>query len=106
MLLVYVTYPRADTAQRTIKHLLEKKLIACGVAFPVDSQYLWKSKVTKSREVVVLLKTRKSLAKRLENDIIAHHPYETPCILRISVKANKAYDAWLKKTVVTKRARR
>jgi periplasmic divalent cation tolerance protein len=103
MILVYVTFPSVELAKKTIKHLLEKKLIACGMAYSGESAYEWKEKIVQTKEAVAFLKTRKEVWKKLEQDIARHHPYETPCILKISVKANKPFGKWVNASVPKKR---
>ena len=44
MILVYITNPDKKTALKVARHLLAKKLIACGNIFPAESLYMWQSK--------------------------------------------------------------
>ncbi|MFH1359075.1 MAG: divalent cation tolerance protein CutA [archaeon] len=58
MILIYVTNPSKQEAEKVINHLIDKKLIACGNIFPITSCYLWKGEKENSNEFVCLLKTK------------------------------------------------
>ena len=36
---IYITNPNKDEAKKIAKHLLNKKLIACGNIYPINSIY-------------------------------------------------------------------
>ncbi|MGV8168715.1 MAG: divalent-cation tolerance protein CutA [Candidatus Nanoarchaeia archaeon] len=96
-IIVYVTHSNMNEAQKVASHLLQKKLIACANFFPINSSYWWKGKVENSKEIVSLLKTKKENWIKLKSEIKKIHPYETPCIMKINVEANKDYESWINK---------
>ncbi len=96
MIVVQVTFPSVLIAQRTVKHLLEKKLIACAHVSAVQSIYTWKGKQETAEEGLAMLKTEDKLWKTLAENIKAHHPYENPEIIKYKVDAVAPYKKWLK----------
>jgi periplasmic divalent cation tolerance protein len=97
---VFVTVPDARTASRMSDALVGERLAACVTAMPgARSTYRWKGKVEKAREVVLMIKTRASLAKRLERRVRELHPYDVPEILAIRASSGEArYVRWIKES--------
>ena len=95
----YVPCSTMDEALFIGRKLVEEKLVACITAYPSTSIYWWKKKVCQSNEGILICKTTKKLEKKVEKRIKELHSYELPAILRIPIKANKGYDAWVKKSV-------
>src|SRR3989338_9109010 len=96
-IVLYVTHKNKKEAEKIVSHLLKKHLIACANFFPIQSTYWWKDKIANAKEIVTLLKTRKENWKTVEIEIKKMHPYETPCIMKLDVKANKDYERWVGK---------
>jgi periplasmic divalent cation tolerance protein len=97
MLLVLTTFEREEDAVRVVRALIEERLIACGNLLPnARSLYRWKGAIEETREIVVLMKTRKQDWAALLSRLHELHPYETPeCVaLRVAAGAPK-YLAWL-----------
>ncbi len=94
---VLVTAPDLKTARALAKAALAKKLIACANLVPrVESHYVWRGKMERATEVLLLLKTRKSKLAALEKLIVAEHPYDTPEFLVLPLAAgNEKYLGWL-----------
>ncbi|MDP3728557.1 MAG: divalent-cation tolerance protein CutA [bacterium] len=95
MILIYSTHKNKEEAEKIVKHLLEKKLIACANFFPIESSYLWKGEIESGKEYVSLLKTQEKLWGEVKREIEQIHPYETPCILKMNVEANYSFDKWI-----------
>jgi periplasmic divalent cation tolerance protein len=96
---VYVTNPNKKEASRIALHLLKKRLIACANIFPIDSAYWWKDKIEKTKEYVLIVKTKEENWEKVKTEIKKVHPYTVPCITKINVEANKEYENWLKNNV-------
>lgn len=96
-IIIYITYPDIKTAKRIVASLMESRLIACGNFFPIKNTYWWKGKIVNSKEVVSIVKTKKNNWKKLKSAVIKLHPYETPCIMKIDIKANDDYESWINK---------
>lgn len=96
-LLIYITHKNIKEAKKVVSILLDKRLIACVNYFPIKSAYWWNGKIENSKEVVSIVKTRKENWKAVQEEAKKIHPYETPCIIKIEVEANKEYAEWIKK---------
>ncbi len=83
------------------RSLVSAKLAACGTAVPgAVSYYRWKSKVRRSREVLLFVKTSRSVWPRLLAYLKKNHPYDVPEILAIPAsKGSREYLAWLEKSL-------
>ena len=96
-LLVYTTFPDADTALSIGEGLVREGLIACINVLPgMRSVYAWKGAVERGQEAAAILKTRKGLQDRVREALKERHPYETPVILFIEpTGADAATLDWL-----------
>lgn len=94
---VYTTFPGLVEAERVGKELVERRLAACANILPgMVSHYRWEGKVERAEEVVMLIKTRASLAGDVSAAIRELHSYDVPAIVVIpleSVEGN--YLGWL-----------
>lgn len=97
--IVLVTAPDLKTARRLARAALKARLAACANLVPgLESHYWWNGKMESSREVLIVFKTRASRLKKLEQLILAEHPYDTPEFVVLKLTAGtERYLAWLKK---------
>jgi periplasmic divalent cation tolerance protein len=94
---VYTTYPslvEAETAGRT---LVEKRLAACVNILPgMVSHYRWEGAIERGEEIVMLIKTRASLAEDVRAAVKAGHSYSTPAILVLPIESvDQTYLGWI-----------
>ena len=62
---VYTTYPSIVEAERAGRALVERRLCACVNILPgMISHYWWQGAIERGEEVVMIIKTRASLAER------------------------------------------
>jgi periplasmic divalent cation tolerance protein len=97
IILVYVTYPNIEEANKTINHLLQKKLISCANTSSIKSSFWWNGKIDNSDEIVAILKTKKENWEKVKQEVKKMHSYETPCIMKIDVESNEEFENWVKK---------
>jgi periplasmic divalent cation tolerance protein len=97
ILVIYTTHPDQDCARRITQSLLDKKLVACGNIFPIDSNYFWNGKMVNEEEWVAIFKTQPNHVEAIEKIFQEEHPYEVPCIVRWSAEANDSYEMWVRK---------
>ena len=94
---VYTTYPSIVEAEKAGRALIDRKVAACVNILPgMISLYRWEGKVERGEEVVMIIKTRASLAEPVRAAVKKMHSYSTPAILVLpleSVDAN--YLEWL-----------
>ncbi|HAD14385.1 MAG TPA: divalent-cation tolerance protein CutA [Saprospirales bacterium] len=99
-LLFYITHPDEATARQIANTLVERRLAACANIFPISSAYWWQGAVQQESEWVSLVKTRLELEITLEKAVQELHPYEVPCIMRLEVRANEAYEKWVEESTI------
>lgn len=94
---VYTTYPSLVEAEKSGRAIVEKRLAACVNILPaMISHYWWEGKVERGEEVVMIFKTRASLADKVRDAVKATHNYTTPAILVLPVESvEKNYLGWL-----------
>jgi periplasmic divalent cation tolerance protein len=94
---VYTTYPSLVEAERIGKAVLEKRLAACVNILPgMISHYWWQGAIERGEEVVMIIKTRASLAEDVRAAVKALHPYTVPAILVLPIEGGEgAYLDWL-----------
>jgi periplasmic divalent cation tolerance protein len=94
-----VTCPDKKAAEKIADIILGKRQAACISIIPdIASRYWWKGKIEKSKEVLLIIKTRKNLVKRIEKTVKENHPYEVPEVIAIPVVSGSVdYLDWLEK---------
>jgi periplasmic divalent cation tolerance protein len=95
--LVYTTWPSIVEAEEAGRAIVEQRLAACVNIVPgMVSHYWWKGKVERAYEVVMIFKTRASLAEAVGAAVKERHSYSTPSIMILPVEnADAAYHAWI-----------
>ena len=96
-LLVFTNLPDTDSAQSLARLLIERRLAACvNILAPCKSVYRWQDRIEETAEVPLLIKTTVGCYGGLEAAIRAHHPYELPEIVAVSIERGlPEYLAWL-----------
>jgi periplasmic divalent cation tolerance protein len=96
-ILVLTTLPGSEEAQRFVKRLVERRLVACGtVVEHVTSVYRWEGKVETATEAQVMLKTQRSRWDDLRTAVEQLHPYDVPELLALPVESGlQAYLDWV-----------
>lgn len=98
---VMTTFADDNIGKRIIESLLEKKLAACIQVTPVQSYYHWQGKVASDAEKQVMIKTRKSLYKEVEQEICRLHDYDVPEVIQLPIEAGlAAYLGWITESCV------
>ena len=100
ILMVFTTFANEEDAARVARVLIEERLIACANLLGARSLYRWKKGIEDTREVVVLMKTRKQDWTALLSRLHELHPYETPECVAVRVAAGAPrYMAWLEEAL-------
>jgi periplasmic divalent cation tolerance protein len=94
---VYTTFPSVVEAERIGRALVERRLCACVNILPgMVSLYWWQGAVERGDEVVMIIKTRASLAEAVRETVKDLHSYTTPAILVIPLESvDPDYHAWI-----------
>jgi periplasmic divalent cation tolerance protein len=95
--LVYTTWPSIVEAEGAGRAIVEQRLAACVNIVPgTISHYWWEGRIERAEEVVMIFKTRASLAEAVGAAVKKRHAYQTPSILVLPVEnVDEAYRAWL-----------
>ena len=98
---IQTAVPKMNDARKIAEILARKKLSACTqITGPVESVYKWKGKLVQQKEWLCLIKTKKNLYKKVENEIKKIHPYKLPEIIATPIiSGSKGYLNWIKKEV-------
>jgi len=94
---VYTTYPSIVEAEGAGRALVERRLCACVNILPgMVSLYWWQGAIERGEEVVMIIKTRASLAEGVRAAVRQMHSYTTPAILVLPVETvDPDYHAWI-----------
>jgi periplasmic divalent cation tolerance protein len=94
---VYTTYPSLVEAERAGRSLVERRLCACVNILPaMVSYYWWQGEVERGDEVLMIIKTRATLAEPVRLAVKEMHSYTTPAVLVIPVESvDPDYQAWI-----------
>ena len=105
MMLVYTTWPDAETAQAAGVAAVEAGLAACAnILGPIQSIYRWEGQMQRQGELAMVLKTRAGLAEPLKAMILARHPYTTPCVIGLPVSregSNAGFLLWIEEQTMS-----
>jgi len=94
---VLTSAPSKGAAEEIAELLVERRLAACAqVLGPMRSLYWWEGKMERAEEWLILAKSRRELYPKVEEAILARHPYSVPEIIATPIVAgNPDYLKWL-----------
>lgn len=97
-LVVLITAPDKQTAERLSQVIMEGKKAACVNIIPqVDSIFRWQGSISTEQEVLLILKTKTTIFEdQLVPLVKEHHPYDVPEIIALPlVMGSKEYLNWM-----------
>jgi periplasmic divalent cation tolerance protein len=94
---VSTTTAKKHDAECISEALVKKRLAACvQIIGPVKSIYWWNHAVETGEEWLCLVKTKKSLIRKVETEISALHPYDVPeFVVTPILSGSDSYLKWL-----------
>ena len=94
---VFITAPNEKEASSISQTIVGERLAACVNIIPsVRSIYRWQGRVEDEQEVLMIVKTKKSLFERLQQRVKELHSYEVPEIIGLPLaEGSKEYLDWL-----------
>jgi periplasmic divalent cation tolerance protein len=99
IVLVYTTWPDAETAQAAAEEAIGARLAACAnILAPMRSIYRWAGDIQRQAETPMILKTRMSCAPALRSLLLSRHPYDVPCVAAVALHQNASnteFLAWI-----------
>ena len=85
--IILCTCPDKDSAEQLAQLLVNEQLSACVNILPgVSSIYWWQGQSSSAQEYLLLIKAHKDHYQAIEISIKAHHPYELPEIIAVSIE--------------------
>ncbi len=95
-MILYTTWPDAETAQAAGAEAVAERLAACAnISAPMRSIYRWEGAIEQATEVAMTLKTTALSAPALRDLLFSRHPYDLPCIVAVDIDANASSAAYL-----------
>lgn len=100
-IVIFITTKSAMEANKIAKKLLEERLIACAnIVNGVRSLFWWDSKVNKTLEYLLVIKSKKSQFKKIVETVKKYHSYSVPEIIALPIiEGNDDYLNWIDETV-------
>ena len=97
----YITCPKKKEAHKIASFLVKKKLVACAnIINNVDSDFIWKGKVAKAKEILIVGKTMNKNVQKIIKNVKKLHSYEVPCVIFFDIKnGNTDFLKWIIKSV-------
>ena len=101
-IVILITAKDKKEAQKIAQGLLEAKLIACAnIVDGIQSLFWWQGKIDSSKEVLLVLKTKKILFKKISAKVKSLHSYQTPEIIALPIfDGSKDYLDWISSSCV------
>ena len=96
-IIVFITAPNEEEAAGIGHKIVEERLAACvNITRSVRSIYRWQGRVEDEQEVLMVVKTKKSLFERLQERVKELHSYSVPEIIGLPlIQGSKEYLDWL-----------
>ncbi|NQZ58339.1 MAG: divalent-cation tolerance protein CutA [Lentisphaeraceae bacterium] len=97
LILFYVPCPNIEEAKKIARFLLKRRRIACAnILDNCTSIYEWEGEIQEENEVILIMKTVKSLHLEVEKEIAALHPYDCPAIVALDTsEVNMPFEQWV-----------
>lgn len=94
---IFITAPDKREAKKISSALLDMRMIACAnIIDNIESYFWWKGKKEKTRECLVIAKTKKSRLSKIIKKVKSIHPYEVPEIIALPIIGGyKQYLEWI-----------
>jgi periplasmic divalent cation tolerance protein len=96
-LVVFVTTSNDQEAASIADALVSERLAACvNILGAIESVYRWEGKITRDREVLMIIKTTAERYPELELRIKELHSYSTPEVVALKIERGSAdYLTWI-----------
>ena len=96
-IVVFCTAPDKTIGLQIAQTLIENRLAACvNLSEGLTSIFRWKGEICRESEILLTIKSRKSLFPQLEKSIRELHPYQVPEIIALPLAAGSSdYLKWI-----------
>lgn len=94
---LYTTVNTEQKAKQLAESAILNRLTICVNIIPNGkSVYLWEGKVEHTHEHYMLFKTTADLIDKLEQFILANHPYQLPAILKLNAGCSQKFMDYMR----------
>lgn len=99
--IIFITAANKKEAEKIACRLILGKLAACvNIIDRVNSLFWWKGKIDKTKETLLIVKSKQSEFKKIIHTVKRIHSYEVPEIIAVPIIAGeKKYLEWLNGSV-------
>ncbi|MBT8344536.1 MAG: divalent-cation tolerance protein CutA [Sulfurovum sp.] len=99
--LISTTTDSKENADAITQLLLEKKLVACVQSTVIQSTYHWQGQIINSEEILLQMKTKRSLFEKIQTEVEHLHTYDVPEIIMVPLAgANLHYLQWIEEETI------
>ena len=92
---------KENIADEIINKLLDERLIACAQKLNINSSYVWQGKRENENEILIIMKTRKSLFEEVKRQILFIHDYDLPEIVATDLTCGlEDYFKWIDENTI------
>lgn len=100
-IVIFVTASSGKEAENIANRLIEKKLAACvNIIGNLKSIFWWEGKADTAKEVLLIIKSRKSKLPAIIKQVKSLHSYKVPEIIALPIIAGeKNYLRWLNESL-------
>jgi len=98
-IVVLSTCSSREEAERIARQLVDRRLAACvNIVEGARSIYRWQGAVEEATESLLIIKSRRSLFRRLREELSGMHSYQTPEVIATAiVDGSPSYLEWLER---------
>jgi periplasmic divalent cation tolerance protein len=102
-IVVFSTCSSKQEAGTVARRLLEHHLAACVNIIPgASSLYWWQGAIEEAAEFLLIIKSRRDLLPRLEQELARVHSYQVPELIAMQVvDGSRSYLDWLDRELQT-----
>lgn len=99
-IVIFITAPNEEEAAKIARSIVEARLAACAnIIRNIRSIYSWQGNIEDEAEVLMIVKTRRSLFNSLTARVREIHSYDVPEIIALPiVRGSDDYLKWLKES--------
>ena len=99
-IVVFITAPLEEEAVKIARVLVESRLAACiNIIKNIRSIYSWQGKIEDDSELLMIVRSQKSLFNELSARVRELHSYDVPEIIALPIiDGSEDYLKWLKES--------